>query len=158
MSITEGQHLKSSSNSKTFRVSCFWKKSLVVMRIRKIPQKVAFPQKLTPENLNSVQSVSMWLQMSSWLRELLLWGCTGPPSPHCPLTLTNFGEKFQPAFWVRAGIHVYIEAGVSLLFSDHVLTGLICYWGDQVPHILPFPPQLPQEHWGNLGHLPLLLG
>lgn len=143
MSITEGQQLKSSSNSKTFTVSCFWKEITCSDEDQEdesgIPTKTHFRKPGT-----QCSQLARGCRWAAGLRELLLRLHTAiclypsrktgpllhmvqPSSPHCPPTLTNFGEKFQPAFWVRARIHVYTEAGGSLLFSDHVLTGVVCY-------------------------------
>lgn len=144
MSITKGQQLKSSSNSKTFTVSCFWKEITCSDDDQEDSTESGIPAK-THSRKPGTQcgQLARGCRWAAGLRGLLLCGCTllsvctqAGKQAHRATAAYGAAVFFppstdsQPAFWVRAGIHVYTEMGGSLLL-DHVLTGVVCYWGSR---------------------------
>lgn len=128
---------------------------------------------------NSVQSASTWLQMSSWAQgastlrlhtAICLYPSrkTGPQS-HCCIwcshllpTVHWLSPTLERNFSLPSGYEqefMFILRQVALSCSQTMcLQGWSAIEGIRYTTYSHFLPQLPQEHWGNLGHLPLLLG
>lgn len=179
MSITEGQQLKSSLNSKTFTVSCFWKEITCSDEDQEDTTESGIPAKTHSRKPGTQCSqLAHGCRWAAGLRELLLWGCTllsvytqaGKRAHRATAAygaaifspLSTDSHQLWRNFSLPSGCEqefMFILRQVALSCSQTMcLQGWSAIEGIRYTTYSHFLPQLPQEHWGNLGHLPLLLG
>lgn len=179
MSIIEGQQLKSSSNSKTFAVSCFWKEITCSDEDQEDTTESGIPTKTHSRKPGTQCSqLARGCRWAAGLRELLLRlhtaiclypsRKTGPQSHYCIWcshllpTVHRLSPTLERNFSRPSGyehVFMFILRQVALSCSQTMcLQGWSAIEGIRYTTYSHFFPQLPEEHWGNLEYLPLFLG